>query len=195
MSTQTFGLPKMNPLSIISYIRKYNKEFWIEAVGGIIYNTIVVAGPILLGKMLDAATALENNGVTPGQVRTLAIFGIAFILTTVFFQYARYVKRWYIRNMSNKIACDMRAGLFKRVLRYPMARLDRESVGDLMSRTVGDVDQLVNTVQSTINEAWDTWLLMISYFVVLLHYDWRSEALVNSNLYLCSNSENVKVST
>lgn len=173
MSTQVFALPKEKPLSLISYLKKYSKEFWIEAVGGIIYNTVIVAGPILLGKMLDAATSLENNGVTPDVVRSLLIFTIAFVAVTIFFQYARYIKRWYIRNMSNKIACDMRAGLFETVLTYPMAKLDRESVGDLMSRTVGDVDQIVATVQQTINETWDTWLLMISYFVVILYWDWR----------------------
>jgi ABC-type multidrug transport system fused ATPase/permease subunit len=75
--------------------------------------------------------------------------------------------------MTNRIACDMRAGLLSRVLKYPMAKIERESVGDLMSRTVGDVDQITSTTQQTINEGWDTWLLMVSYFVVLLWYDWR----------------------
>jgi ATP-binding cassette subfamily B multidrug efflux pump len=173
MSTTTFELPKENPLRLVSYLKKYSKEFWIEAVAGIIYNTVIVAGPILLGRMLDAAAALENTGITPAGVQTLLYLTVAFVLVTIFFQYMRYVKRWYLRNMTNKIACDMRAGLFKTVLNYPMARLDKESVGDLMSRTVGDVDQIVATVQQTINESWDTWLLMISYFVVILYYDWR----------------------
>lgn len=173
MSTRTFALPEDNPLKLVSYLKKYAREFWIEAVAGIIYNTVIVAGPILLGRMLDAAASLENSGVTPDGVRALLYLTLAFVFVTIFFQYMRYVKRWYLRNMTNKIACDMRAGLFKTVLDYPMARLDRESVGDLMSRTVGDVDQIVATVQQTINESWDTWLLMISYFVVILYYDWR----------------------
>jgi ABC-type multidrug transport system fused ATPase/permease subunit len=173
MSTQVFELPKEKPLNIISYLKKYSRMFWIEAVAGIIYNTVIVAGPILLGRMLDAAAALENSGVTPESVRTLLISTILFVLVTIFFQYARYIKRWYLRNMTNKIAGDMRAGLFKTVLSYPMAKLDRESVGDLMSRTVGDVEQIVATMQQTINESWDTLLLMISYFVVILYYDWR----------------------
>ncbi len=173
MSARVFELPQDNPLKLISYLKKYRKEFWIEAVAGIIYNTVIVTGPILLGRMLDAAGALENNGVTPEGVRTLLISAVLFVLVTIFFQYARYVKRWWLRNMTNRIACDMRAGLFQKVLAYPMARLDKESVGDLMSRTVGDVDQVVATVQQTINETWDTFLLMISYLVVLLYWDWR----------------------
>jgi len=170
--TTKFALPK-NPLRLVSYLGKYSRAFWIQSVGGIVYNTVIVAGPILLGKMLDAAEALEKSGVTPERVRTLLLFTLSFVAATVFFQYGRYVKRWYLRTMTNRIACDMRAGLLSRVLKYPMALIEKESVGDLMSRTVGDVDQITSTTQQTINEGWDTWLLMVSYFVVLLWYDWR----------------------
>ncbi len=168
-----FELPENNPLQLMSYLRKYSRMFWIQAAGGIIYNTVIVAGPILLGKMLDAAGNLENLGVTPERVRTLLLLVVGFVLVTIFFQYGRYVKRWYLRVMTNRIASDMRAGLLSRVLRYPMEKIERESVGDLMSRTVGDVDQITTTLQQTINEGWDTGLLMLSYFGVLLWYDWR----------------------
>jgi ATP-binding cassette, subfamily B, multidrug efflux pump len=165
-----FQLPKEDPLKLSSYLKKYKKQFWIQTVGGVLYNTIIVAGPVLLGKAIDAASALYNNGVTPERIRNLGLICAAFVLVTIFFQYARYIKRWYIRNMSNRIANDMRAGLISKTLNLSLEQIDKESVGDLMSRTVGDVDQIVSTVQSTINEAWDTWLLMISYFVVLLVY-------------------------
>jgi len=168
-----FELPRDNPLRLVSYLKKYRKYFWIQTAGGIIYNTVIVAGPILLGKMLDAADTLENKGVSPERVRALLLLVIGFMLVTIFFQYGRYVKRWYLRIMTNRIAGDMHAGLLSKVLKYPMSKIEQESVGDLMSRTVGDVLQITNTLQQTINEGWDTGLLMISYFVVLMWYDWR----------------------
>ncbi len=168
-----FDLPRHDPLRLASYVRKYGGSFWTQAAAGITYNTVIVAGPILLGKVLDAAATLQREGVTPHRVRTLLFFASAFVLVTLFFQYARYLKRWHLWTMANSIACDMRAGILSRVLLYPMARAEQESVGDLMSRTVGDVDQVTNTMRQVINETWDTWLLMISYFAVLLYYDWR----------------------
>lgn len=170
---QRFELPRENPLKLVSYLKKYSRYFWIQTAGGIIYNTVIVAGPILLGKMIDAAGHLETDGVTPERVRTLLFLVLGFVLVTIFFQYGRYVKRWYLRVMTNRMSSDMRAGLLSKVLKYPMAKVERESVGDLMSRTVGDVDQINNTLQQTINEGWDTGLLMISYFAVLMWYDWR----------------------
>jgi ABC-type multidrug transport system fused ATPase/permease subunit len=173
-----FKLPG-NPLRLASYLKKYSRYFWIQTAGGIVYNTVIVAGPILLGKMLDAAGSLENNGVTSERVRDLLLLVVGFVLVTIFFQYGRYVKRWYLRVMTNRIASDMRSGLLSRVLRYPMSKIERESVGDLMSRTVGDVDQITNTLQQIINEGWDTGLLMISYFAVLMWYDWHITLLAS----------------
>src|SRR5512135_2658550 len=89
--TAKFALPK-NPLKLVSYLGKYSGAFWIQSLGGIVYNTVIVAGPILLGKMLDAAEALEKNGVSPERVRTLLLFTVSFVAATVFFQYGRYVK-------------------------------------------------------------------------------------------------------
>lgn len=177
--TAGFQLPEKNPLRLISYLMKYKRLFWTQAAGGILYNTVIVAGPILLGKALDAATSLERNGVSPERVRALALFSILLVLATAFFQYARYTKRWYLRNLTNRIACDMRAGLLSRVLRYPMTQIEKESVGDLMSRTVGDVEEITSTTYTTINEIWDTWLLMLSYFVVLMYYDYRITLLAS----------------
>lgn len=169
-TARAFSLPDA-PFDLRSYIRRYRAKFWIQAAGGILYNTVIVAGPIVLGAMIDAATAIEREGVSPEGVRRLTARALLFVLVTVFFQAARYVKRWYLRDMFNRIANDLRAGILGAVLDRPMEAVERESVGDLMSRTVGDVNQVVDTVQYTINETWDTWLLMVSYFVVLLIYD------------------------
>ena len=168
----TFALPVGNPYSLISYLRKYKRQFWLQTAGGVIFNTVIVTGPILLGLAIDGAAALEMQ-VTPQNIRMFFVYCFAFVLLTGFFQYARYVKRWYLRDMSNRIACDIRAGFLSRTLNRPIESIEQESVGDMMSRTVGDVEQIVSTMQMTINETWDTWLLMITYFVVLLTYDYR----------------------
>lgn len=167
-----FGLPTTKPLSLISYILRHRGLFWIEAAGGIIYNTVIVTGPIVLGMAIDAAGAVYESP-TPDRVRQLLLYCLLLFGLTAFFQYARYVKRKYIRDMCFRIRADMRAGLLGRTLSRPLAALEREPVGDLISRTIGDVEQVVSTVETTINEAWDTWLLMLSYLVVLLWKDAR----------------------
>jgi ABC-type multidrug transport system fused ATPase/permease subunit len=147
------------------YLFKYMPQFVLSSAGGILYNTTVVLGPIFLGNLIDAA-----GGGTGINVLMSALY---FIGITAFFQLARFVKRWYMRDQFNRVACDLRSTFLERMLGRPLPELEKETVGDLMSRTVSDVTLVVDTVMTTINEGWDTFLLMLSYFVALMLKDWR----------------------
>lgn len=159
-----FGPPKSKE-TLPRYLLKYKFQFIISSIGGIIYNTVIVFSPILLGRLIDAA------GGGPGQQVLLS--ALYFVSVTAFFQTARLVKRWFMRDQFNRVACDLRQTFIERTLGRRAADLEQEKVGDLMSRTVGDITLVVDTVMTTLNEGWDTWLLMISYFVAMLFQDWR----------------------
>lgn len=167
-----FGPPrgKETP-TLFNYLTKYMPQFVISSVAGIVYNTAIVLGPILLGNLLDAA----GGGVGEKVLWSAAYF----VGVTAFFQFARYIKRWYMRDQFNRVACDLRQTFVERILSRKLPELEKEAVGDLMSRTVGDITLVVDTVMSTLNEGWDTWLLMISYFVVLMFRDWKITLLAS----------------
>ena len=165
-----FGPPKGRE-TLLHYLTKYMPQFIISSVAGIIYNTAIVLGPILLGNLLDAAGG--------GNGRKVLLSALYFVGVTAFFQFARFVKRWYMRDQFNRVACDLRQTFVERILGRKLPELEKEKVGDLMSRTVGDITLVVDTVMSTINEGWDTWLLMISFFVVLMLRDWRITLLAS----------------
>ena len=159
--------PPRDITKLLSYVMKYPKQFWIQAVGGVIYNTFVVTGPIFIGSTIDAANAVMN-GEAPLSVFYLNL--AAFVGFTLFFQVARYLKRYYIRMVSNLMRCDIRAVLLEMIFKFPLSQLSREKVGDMMSRMVGDVEQVSEAVRKTITEIWDTVLLMLSYFVACMFY-------------------------
>ena len=157
--------------TLFRYLTKYMPQFIISSIGGFVYNTTIVLGPIYMGKLIDAA-----GGGSATQVLMLAT---SFIGITAFFQFARYIKRWYMRDQFNRVACDLRQTFLERTLERSLPDLEQEKVGDLMSRTVGDITEVVGTVQTTINEGWDTWLLMISYFITLLIQDFRTTLIAS----------------
>jgi len=146
-------------------------QFIISSIGGFIYNTTIVLGPIYMGRLID-----EAGGGPASQVLLMAA---SFIGTTAFFQFARYIKRWYMRDQFNRVACDLRQTFLERTLERDLPDLEKETVGDLMSRTVGDITEVVDTVMVTINEGWDTWLLMISYFITLMIQDTRTTLIAS----------------
>ncbi|MCL2834765.1 MAG: ABC transporter ATP-binding protein/permease [Treponema sp.] len=159
--------PPKDKLRLTAYVFKYPKQFWLQAAGGIVYNTVIVFGAIFLGKTIDAA-----NLVYRGEAG-LSLFYInlfSFLGFTLIFQLARYFKRFYMRVITNLMNCDIRAGLLSSLFNMPMSELGQEKVGDMMSRMIGDVEQVSASVQTTITEMWDTALLMISYFVACMVY-------------------------
>ena len=166
---QDFRPPK-DALNLRAYVFKYPKQFWLQAAGGVVYNTVVVFGAIFLGMAIDAAD-LVYKGEAPVSLfyRNLC----AYIGINVVFQVARYFKRYYMRMINNLMSCDIRAGLLSALFDMEMAELNHEKVGDMMSRMIGDVEQVGSSVRRTITEIWDTVLLMISYFVACMAYSPR----------------------
>lgn len=156
--------PPKNSQKISAYIIKYKKQFFITALTGILFNSAMVLGPIFQGKLLDAA-------LTSKDINTIVRVGIEFILITLGFQVARFFKRYFVRDMANRISGDMRVGIIQSLLSTDLNTMEKQKVGDMMSRTIGDVDIVVEAIRKTITELWDTWVLMLAYFITLMIYD------------------------
>ena len=163
-------------LKLSAYIFKYKKEFWLQAGGGILYNTVVVFGAVFLGRTIDAAEQVYRNQATISVFYSNLMLFLGF---TLIFQFARYFKRFYMRILVNQMSCDIRAGLLENIFAMPLSTLSGEKTGDLMSRMIGDVDAVGASVQTTITELWDTVLLMLSYFTACM--------LFSSNLTLLAS--------
>lgn len=150
----------MFKLPLIPYVKKFPLSFTLQAIGGITYNILVAYGIVLLGKVIDAAT----TGDFPAILRSVAVYIGVLVLT----MFCRYIKRYYVRDFAVLMETDMRKEIFDSILHKDSRRLDHDKVGDLMSRTTSDVEKVTETIRKTVTEIWDTWLLIISYFVSLL---------------------------
>ncbi|MFA6941911.1 MAG: ABC transporter ATP-binding protein [Clostridiaceae bacterium] len=155
-----------NPNLMLSYVKKYKGRFLITAVSGTIFNSAIVFGPIFQGKLLDSA--ISSNGLN-SIIKT----ALEFILVTLSFQIARLFKRYYVRDMANRISGDMRISILESILNTDLNSLENQKIGDMMSTTIGDVDIAVEAIRKTITEIWDTGVLMAAYFVALLFYDFK----------------------
>jgi len=159
--------PPKEKLKLTAYIFKYPMHFWLQALGGVVYNIIIIFGAIFLGKTIDAA-ALVHSGEASLSLFYVNLF--SFLGFTIVFQLSRYLKRYHMRTLTNLVNCDLRAGLLASLFEMPINDLSHEKVGDMMSRMIGDVEQVTASVQITITELWDTIILMIAHFVACMVY-------------------------
>ena len=150
------------------YYRQVAGELVLGSICGILMNSMVVLPPILLGRAVDAVMAFDRGKAAVGDVVRAALVFVAGTLAT---QVPRLGKRWWLMTANGRIPANLRADLLRGVLAWPMARLHATSVGDLMTRIIGDVEVLGVGVREVIIETWDTVLFSISLAAAMFAYD------------------------
>lgn len=158
--------PMKNPDRIINYWKKEKFVVACIIIFGLSFNISIVLGPIYQGKLIDSIVAGEDLK----SVLTVAVVYVALIGTI---QLLRYFKRFYIRRFANSTSATMRLMIYNNIMHKTSKELDDENLGNLMTRTISDVELCVEGMRKFTTEVFDTGVLMISYLVSMLFYDVR----------------------
>lgn len=149
----------------------FRKEKWlllIVTVTGILYNAGMVAGPWFEGQMVQYLCDILDGNRKAMEMVTLAIY---YVLTILFVQFMRYLKRLYVRKFANHISKSMKMTLYRNLLHRK--REDLEGAGSMMTKIISDADACVEGMRKFTTEIFDTGVVMIAYLVMLLFYDWK----------------------
>jgi ABC-type multidrug transport system fused ATPase/permease subunit len=104
-----------------------------------------LAGPPLLGQLVEAVQGGTTRGYVDKIVLVLAAFLLAQTVLTFFARRASFV-------LSEKVFAELREDFMRRVLALPLSTVERAGTGDLVSRTTADVDSLARTVRFAVPE-------------------------------------------
>ena len=86
-------------------------------------------------------------------------------------QAARFIKRFYVRRFANNINRRMKGILYADLVRESRAALEKEGVGELMTKAISDVDDCVEGMRKFTTEVFDTGVALVGYAVMLFVYD------------------------
>src|SRR4051794_8949347 len=150
------------------YFRQVAGELLLGSLCGIVMNTAVVLPALLLGRAVDEVVALGRGETSAQAVAFAAALVVAGTLAT---ELPRIGKRWWLQTANARIRASVRSDVFRGVVAWPMERLSRTPIGDLMARTVGDVEVLGVGVREFTIEIWDTVLFSISLILAMLVID------------------------
>src|SRR5919106_2570771 len=150
------------------YFRQVAGQLALGSIAGIIMNTAVVLPAILLGQAIDAALAFERGAVGASAVGWAAL---AFVGGTLLTEVPRIVKRWWLMTANARIRANIRADALRGVIAWPMSRLDRTPVGEVMARIISDVEVLGVGLREFTIETWDTILFSLSFVVAMFVID------------------------
>lgn len=155
-----------DPDKIINYWKKEKLVVALIVVFGLTFNGSMVLGPIVQGRLIDSLVKVSATG----EILRLAVF-YASVIGAI--QVLRYFKRFYIRCFANSTSASMRLMIYNNIMHKKASELDREDIGNLMTRAVSDVDLCVEGMRKFTTEVFDTGVVMISYAVAMVLYDAR----------------------
>ncbi|HEX6195378.1 MAG TPA: ABC transporter ATP-binding protein [Jiangellaceae bacterium] len=125
--------------------RRHRRPLIISVVLHVLAAIAGLAGPYLLGRIVDALLA----GTTAGFVNRVAlILAAAIVVQTILTKMA--VKRSL--DLGERVFAELRETFMARVLGLPLSTVERAGTGDLIARTTGDVDAISRTVRFAVPE-------------------------------------------
>ncbi|WP_394934377.1 ABC transporter ATP-binding protein [uncultured Ilumatobacter sp.] len=133
--------------------------------------TIVVIGPRLLGEATDiivdglmpgsdSATEGIDFGRLHSQLRLLvSLYVISFVLA--------YGQAFMLAGVVQRSMFALRESVETKLNQLPLAYIDRQSRGDLLSRVTNDIDNLAQSLQQTVSQILTSLLTLIGVTVMM----------------------------
>lgn len=140
-------LPVGAPATVRSYvrelIRRHRRPFGVLMAVNAIAVTASMAGPYLLGTVVEDLAAGRDD-IPVG--RTVALFAAALAVQTFFVRLVRLRGAM----LGEQMLADLREDFLVRSVRLPPGVLERAGTGDLLSRITTDIDRLANAMREAV---------------------------------------------
>lgn len=159
---------------ISSYFRTERLTLTLVAISGLLYNVGLSATPLFEGRLVQCLADILGGSETFGAMAILVICYFAVIFAV---QAARFIKRFYVRRFANNVNSRMKGVLYANLVRESRAALNKEGVGELMTKAVSDVDDCVEGMRKFTTELFDTGVALVVYIIMLFVYDARLACL------------------
>ncbi|MSQ59272.1 MAG: lipid A export permease/ATP-binding protein MsbA [Betaproteobacteria bacterium] len=148
----------------------YVKPYWVEFAASIIGIALVAASevvlPMAIKPFLDG-TFVEKDPFLMKWI-PIGIVGIFFLRGIGAFVGA-FASAW----VGNKVVLDLRAEMFRKILRLPTGFFDNSMTGNLISKITFDVTQVTNAATQVVNVLIKDFLILFGLMAWLLYLNWK----------------------
>jgi len=108
-----------------------------------------------------------------GASTTLLILGLFLALMTFLKTTAYFLSSATIIPIRTGVVRDIRNQLYKKILDLPLVFFSEEKKGDILARMSGDVQEVENSIMSSLDMLFKNPILIISYFITLIIVSWQ----------------------
>ena len=110
---------------------------------------------------------------TSGASMTLLLLGIFLIVMTLLKTAAYFASSASIIPLRTGVVRDIRNQIYRKITALPIGFFTEERKGDIIARMSGDVQEVENSIMSSLDMLFKNPILIIAYFSTLLFISWQ----------------------
>lgn len=108
-----------------------------------------------------------------GAMITLMVIGVAFIVMTLVKTSCYFASSAVMIPLRTGVVHDIRVMLYSKIMSLPLAFFSQERKGDIIARMSGDVNEVENSITSSLDLLMKNPILIILYFAAMLMTSWE----------------------
>jgi len=151
-----------------SYFGAERKTLIMIFIFILIDSVIVLIGPYLIGRAVNAMTASTSTRNGKVDFNILSIIVIVLLISYLTDATINLFQGFAMASSSQRIVMTMRNNLFLKLQKLPMAFFDKNSHGDIMSRLSNDIDNVSSTISQSAIQLMSGVIAIIGSFIMMI---------------------------
>ncbi len=108
-----------------------------------------------------------------GASTTLLVLGGFLTVMTLFKTLSYFLSAYFLIPIRTGVVRDLRTSMYRKILSLPMGFFSEERKGDIIARMSGDVNEVENSIMSSLEMMFKNPILIIIYFGAMLYISWQ----------------------
>ena len=151
---------------LLQYLKPYKFQLIVIAIFMIGTTLSRLAGPVIIQMAID-------QHIIPGELDGLSFFASLFVLSLMGEFVFAYFEEYRQLMVGQHVMRDLRQTLFSHLQRLDVQYFDKNPVGRLMTRVMGDVQVLNELFTSGVITSFGNLLSILGIMVAMLLYNWK----------------------
>lgn len=157
---------------ISTYFKLNKKSFILATITGVIFNGLMAFVPLVQGELINAYKTQQD-------AKYIILFALSFFAFIVFIQINRYLKRYFVRDFSNRMVLQMRTVSFQNLIKDDISEFSKTSKGDIMNKNLSDIKDCAEGVRKMLTEVYDSVILMLGYLISMMIMDYKVTLIIS----------------
>lgn len=168
---------KKSLFRLLGYMKPRAISLIVVLLLAILSTIFNVISPKELGK---ATTEIFAGVMTPAGINYDKIFDILFIVLMLYLGSSlfSFLQQYVMSSVAQRTVYDMRKELKAKLGRLPLRYFDTRSNGDILSRSVNDMDNIANTLQQALTQAITAIVQIVGVLIMMLTISWQMTLIV-----------------